>query len=257
MSAVEGMEFTISNRLDDIYDLEARILQQVEHAGYDENSRFAIRLALDEALINAYKHGNQEDPERKVRVVFQVREDEVEIEIEDEGWGFEKGCLNDPRLGDGLQKTSGRGIFLIRQFMSSLHFNQRGNSIKFTYQKKNDLGINAHGLAHWKFESAEVLELDPVRVERSPTIVHESILGLLDQGAMRIIVDLKFLERIDSSVLGFLVGATREAEQRGAKLILIRAQPEVERIIRATSLDLILNVYADLKIGLEQIDKTR
>lgn len=247
------MEFTIPNRLDDIYELEAQILHLVEQAGYDENSRFAIRLALDEALINAFKHGNREDPGRRVHVRFAIRDEELDFEVEDEGEGFEEACVLDPRHGDGLHRTSGRGIFLIRQFMSSLEFNKGGNNIRFTYHKKPNLGINDHGLAHWKFESAMVLELDPIRLERSPTIILESVKALINEGAQRIVVDLKFLDQIDSESLGMMVAAARETEVNGAVLCCIRPQPGVEKIIRATGLYHVLRIRTDLKSAVDTL----
>jgi serine/threonine-protein kinase RsbW len=248
------MLYTIPNHLDSIYDLEAEILSEIERAGYDENSRFAIRLALDEALINAFKHGNCQEPGRQVRVRFEVRDDELEFEVEDEGSGFEKDALLDPRMGDGLQKTSGRGIFLIRQFMTSLAFNDRGNSIRFTYERKPDLGVNAHGLAHWKFESAEVLELDPVRIERHPAIVRESIQGLLDGGARRIIVDLKFVENLTHPVCRSLAEAADMARKRGVPLILIRAQPELEDAVCSLCQSSPLRAFPDLRSGIECLE---
>ena len=251
------MEYRIPNNLTEIYDLEAKILGDVERTGYDENSRFAIRLALDEALVNAHKHGNREDPQKQLLVQVEITDERVEIAVEDEGTGFDQSHLLDPRKGDRLGRLNGRGIFLIRQFMSSAHFNKAGNRITFTYHKRDDLEIVPQGLTHWRLESADVLELDPIRIDRNATVILESVTGLLDAGAGEIILDLKFLERVDSAILGFLVGATREAEMRGAPLVLVRPQPDIERLIRATCLDVVLKVFADLKQGLEEVETLR
>ena len=59
---------SISSDLSEIYNLEERIIHEVGKSGYDESSVFAIRLALDEALINAYRHGNCEDPDKQIHV---------------------------------------------------------------------------------------------------------------------------------------------------------------------------------------------
>ena len=240
------MQVIIPNDLDHIYDLEAAILDEVEYVGYDENSRFALRLALDEALINAFKHGNGSDPQKKVFVSYEIKPDGVEVEIEDQGPGFEVNGLLDPRLDEALKRTSGRGIFLIRQFMSSLQFNSCGNVIRFTYERKPELGVNPHGLSFWRFEDADVLELDPVRTMRNPTIVLDSIIHLLESGSRRIIVDLKFLETTDSAVIGLLVAAHREAQQRNSTLILIRPRTTIQQTLRAARLDEILDVREDL-----------
>jgi serine/threonine-protein kinase RsbW len=248
------MQWKINNSLKDIYDFEALLLEEIEKRGYDENSRFALRLSLDEALVNAYKHGNKEDPAKKILVEAEIADDGIEVVVEDDGEGFDQSILLDPRKGDRLRRKSGRGVFLIRQFMSTTRYNEKGNRLTFTYLKRNDFGLDSHGLAHWKYESATVLELDPDRVGRNPEVILESVRQMLESGVTRIILDLKFIEKIDSAVLGHLVGATREAEGRRAVLVLARPQPDVERVIRATSLDAVLKVYAQIRQGLDEIE---
>lgn len=248
------MQWKIRNSLKDIYEFESVLLEEIEKRGYDENSRFALRLSLDEALVNAYKHGNKEDPAKQILVAAEIADDEIEVVVEDEGEGFDQSTLLDPRKGDRLRRKSGRGVFLIRQFMSTARYNEKGNRLTFTYLKRNDFGFDERGLARWRYESATVLELDPDRIRRDPAVVLESVGQLLESGVTRIILDLKFIERIDSSVLGYLIGATREAENQGSVLVLARPQPEVERVIRATSLDAVLKVYAQIRQGLVEVE---
>jgi len=251
------MEVTIKNNLDEIYSLEHSILQQVEQAGFEESSVFAIRLALDEALVNAYKHGNAENPEKSLRIRYVIDAEKIDIEIEDEGAGFDQSQLTDPRREDRLRETSGRGIFLIRQFMSKTLFNEYGNLIRFVYEKKNQQNVNPHGLTQWKECETDVLELDPVLVEREPTIVLESIVRLLKNDTKGVVLDLKFLDRIDSCLLGLLVAATHEAESVGKKLAYVRPQPDVDRIIEATCLNVVLKTFSDLNRGIEYINGDR
>jgi len=251
------MQFKISSDLEKIYELEERVLEEIRKAGYDGNSRFAIRLALDEALINAHNHGNHAQPDKSILLDVKVDPEEVEISVEDEGEGFDQSILLDPRRGDQLKRTSGRGVFLIRQFMSTARFNEKGSRITFTYHKKNHFEQEEKSLAHWKFESATVLEINPAVVEEDPGIIYRSVVRLLDSGTDRILLDLKFLDRIDSSILGFLVRATRETESRGGSLVLVRPQPIIDRVIRATSLDAVLKVFGDLRKGLDAAEQTR
>lgn len=243
---------TIQNDLDSVYDLEGRILQEIEECDFDENSRFAIRLALDEALINAYKHGNRSNSDKKISVYYEIGRDSVDFEIEDEGDGFLYHGISDPRMEDSLRKTSGRGIFLIRHFMTHVGFNEKGNQIHFCYQKKPEFDINSHGLSHWRFESYEVLELDPFRVDENATIVFDSIQQLLKDGKRRIILDLKFLETVTSALLGMIVGAHHETCQLGGELVLIRAQQEVMLAIQTSHLDGILSLLPDLETILDR-----
>jgi serine/threonine-protein kinase RsbW len=225
-------QITIANDLDQLYDLEATILAQVEYEGYDDNSQFAIRLILDEALTNAYKHGNKADPHKHIHVQYTITREQIEVTIEDEGDGFDLSCLPDPRREETLSKTSGRGIFLIRQFTSSFGYNQTGNTIYFTFRQKPNLEINAHGLSYWRFENAIVLEVDSFRVEQNPVVLLESVLRILDQGAERIILDMNFVDRFDNQILDQILQVGDRLYQEGGKLILIRPSPPLTMAIQ-------------------------
>jgi len=246
---------TIPSDLDSIYSLVGEILQEIEGRDFDENSRFAIRLALDEALINAHKHGNQTDTRKKITVSYEVERDSVRFEIEDEGDGFAYHRITDPRHEESLRRTSGRGIFLIRHFMSHVGFNEKGNRIRFRYDKKPEFDIDPHGLSHWRLQSYEVLELDPQRVEENPTIVLDSIQNLLKSGKKQILLDLKFIETISSALLGMIVGAHQETRQLGGELILIRAQQAVILVIMKSHLDGILSLSPDIETILARENK--
>lgn len=86
-------------------------------AGFDEEAGFQIEMAVHEAVINAVRHGNREDPNKKVQVKFMIFEDRLEIHIRDQGKGFDPNTLPDPLAKENLLNISGRGIFLIRKFM--------------------------------------------------------------------------------------------------------------------------------------------
>src|SRR4051812_14167720 len=78
-----------------IQDIQRQILDQVEQFRYDPQSQFAIKLSLEEGLINAHKHGNKLDPAKKVRVEARVTAAQAEIFIEDEGPGFKRDSVPD------------------------------------------------------------------------------------------------------------------------------------------------------------------
>ncbi len=65
--------------------LQDRVLQEMTRLGYDQQSHFAVKLALEESLINAIKHGNAHDPRKKVQIEYRINASQVEISIEDEG----------------------------------------------------------------------------------------------------------------------------------------------------------------------------
>ena len=111
-------------------DLQERILQDVERHGFSNDSTFAIRIALEEALVNAIKHGNNADPGKKVRVEARVNSKRAEITIEDEGGGFDRTCIPDPTLDENLHKCSGRGIHLIEAYMDDVQWSRGGRRLK-------------------------------------------------------------------------------------------------------------------------------
>ncbi len=109
--------------------VQERIISRLEELEYSAREVFGVRLALEEALVNAIKHGNRMDPAKKVRVECRVSSESVWICIEDEGEGFDLESLPDPTLAENLEKPSGRGILLIREFMTHVEYNERGNCV--------------------------------------------------------------------------------------------------------------------------------
>jgi len=93
---------------------------------------FNFRTALAEALGNAIRYGNGEDPERVVRVYVELRRDFVRIHIDDDGQGFDPSRLPDPTHPDNLEREYGRGLFVIRHLVDDVAFNEKGNGICLT-----------------------------------------------------------------------------------------------------------------------------
>jgi serine/threonine-protein kinase RsbW len=86
-------------------------------AGFDEDDRHKIDMAVHESVINAIWHGNKNDPSKHVRLRFEIYSDRLEIRIWDQGNGYDPSQLPDPLAEENLLNVSGRGIFLIRTFM--------------------------------------------------------------------------------------------------------------------------------------------
>jgi serine/threonine-protein kinase RsbW len=92
--------------------------------GFDEDSMHWVSVAIRECVINAIKHGNQNDQRKMVHVEFISSPDPetggLTVAVRDEGEGFEPGAVADPLAPENVLKSSGRGIFLIRSFMDDL-----------------------------------------------------------------------------------------------------------------------------------------
>ena len=94
-------------------------------AGFDEDERQRIEMAVHESLINAIYHGNKNDETKQVYLRYQIYDDRLEIHIRDQGNGFDPGDVADPLATENLLKVSGRGIFLIRAFMDEFRVDSR------------------------------------------------------------------------------------------------------------------------------------
>jgi serine/threonine-protein kinase RsbW len=105
------------------------VTAEMAAVGYPEEDRFGLRLALEEALVNAIHHGNQGDPARRVRVRFEVGPDRVLAEVEDEGEGFDPARVPDPRSPRGRGRSGGRGLFLMRHYTTWIRYNRLGNCV--------------------------------------------------------------------------------------------------------------------------------
>jgi serine/threonine-protein kinase RsbW len=130
MSAAVHLDITIPSETSAGLEVQERIIGLMEERAYSMRDVFAVRLALEEALVNAIKHGNQLDPDKTVRVHADVAQDRVYVEIEDQGPGYVPEDVPDPTLDENLERASGRGLMLIKSFMSRVEFNDKGNCIR-------------------------------------------------------------------------------------------------------------------------------
>jgi serine phosphatase RsbU (regulator of sigma subunit)/anti-sigma regulatory factor (Ser/Thr protein kinase) len=114
--------------------VESLILSRLEALNYGERALFAVRLALEEAVINAIKHGNRMDKAKRVTVTFSADREECVVAVEDEGQGFDPASVPDPTTDENLELPHGRGLVLMRAYMDEVKFNAKGNRV--TMRKK-------------------------------------------------------------------------------------------------------------------------
>ncbi len=110
-----------------------RYLEELESVlrahGLEERDTFSIVMAVEEALINAIKHGNQLDPSKFVRVSIRLEATTFEVEISDDGPGFDPGDVPDPTEVENLERPCGRGLLMMRHYMSVVRYSKTGNSV--------------------------------------------------------------------------------------------------------------------------------
>lgn len=136
MGSATTIHFTFPSTLAAAADAQHRIMKEVESMGYPEDAKFAIHLALDEALTNAVRHGNGLKPELHVDVSYTLTHESFTICVSDQGKGFKPEQVPDPTLDENLDRPSGRGIMLMKAYMTEVHFSTRGNTV--TLVKRRD-----------------------------------------------------------------------------------------------------------------------
>lgn len=105
--------------------------------GYPCKDIYAVKLAAQEAVSNAFRHGNHGDPNKRISVRYLVTAAEVLLEVEDEGPGFDPGQVPDPFTRENLHRRGGRGLFLMRAYMSWVSFNREGNRMTLARQRSD------------------------------------------------------------------------------------------------------------------------
>lgn len=107
----------------------ARCNPYIEQERRASRVRMNLRVALSEALSNAVLYGNGADVSKHVHVELSVTRTAIIARVTDEGPGFDYADVPDPTTPDGLLRTDGRGIFLMRNLLDEISFNERGNSV--------------------------------------------------------------------------------------------------------------------------------
>ena len=107
-----------------------KLLEQLELHCWPEKDVFGIHMAMEEAVMNAIKHGNQSLPDKQVHIRLTLTEADFYAQITDQGTGFNPDDVPDPTAEENLEKFSGRGLMLIRNFVDRIQYNDVGNSIE-------------------------------------------------------------------------------------------------------------------------------
>ena len=110
-------------------ELVDQIVTQLNLLAWPANDVFAAHLALEEAVVNAVEHGNQNDETKRVHVRAEITSTKIWVRITDEGSGFDPKLLPDPTDSEHLTEPHGRGVLLMRRLMSCVQFNPRGNEV--------------------------------------------------------------------------------------------------------------------------------
>jgi serine/threonine-protein kinase RsbW len=120
--AARTVRLDIASRLD-MLDMVQTVLSHLSGVvGFDDESTHYMTVALRESVVNAIRHGNQGDEQRRVQVEFIVGDGTLEVRVQDEGRGFDPTSVPDPVAEENLLKPDGRGIFFMRSFMDVVEY---------------------------------------------------------------------------------------------------------------------------------------
>ncbi len=106
-----------------------KIVENMQRIGWTDNEIFGIHMALEEAIINAIKHGNKRDPEKQVHVIVNSTLEDFYLKVTDQGEGFNPNDVPDCTADENLDADSGRGLLLMKHYMDEVKYNDRGNEL--------------------------------------------------------------------------------------------------------------------------------
>jgi len=129
----------LGSRFENIELVQVVLRDALVRLGMDEDARHWVDVAVREAIANAIKHGNAQDPQKQVHVDLCLEGEDLVIQVGDEGPGFDPAQIHDPLAPENLLRPNGRGIFYMKSFMDEIHYGTRpGGGTLVTLRKRVD-----------------------------------------------------------------------------------------------------------------------
>jgi serine/threonine-protein kinase RsbW len=116
-SKPQRIEIVLETLLDSIALAEEVGVRLAAAAGFGEDDQYKIGLAVHEGVMNAFQYGNEQQREKKIRVIFELTHEKMVIRVTDQGTGFRLDDVPDPCKDENMLGDSGRGVLLMRAFM--------------------------------------------------------------------------------------------------------------------------------------------
>lgn len=121
--------FDLRSTREGINQITDQLSRFFEQAHLGDQATFDLKLAAQEAVVNAVEHGNECDESKQVHVTCRIGADAVVITVSDEGLGFDPAQVPDPTLPENILREHGRGLFLMRSLCDEIRYNAKGNEI--------------------------------------------------------------------------------------------------------------------------------
>ncbi|MSR34158.1 MAG: ATP-binding protein [Phycisphaerales bacterium] len=129
---------TLKDLKTDLEKVQKAVAGALLNCKYTEYAQFSVRLCLEEAIVNAFRHGNRSEPGKVVKFVCKIDHESAEFTIQDEGQGFDPEGVPDPTAEENLEIPSGRGLMLMRAYMSEVAHVPPGNMLRLVYKNGPD-----------------------------------------------------------------------------------------------------------------------
>ncbi len=123
----------LDSELDSICQVEKLIDSQSQTLNIDNEVYGKYMLSVVECVSNAIKHGNKLNRDKKVYVHYHITDKRIEVNVKDEGDGFNPDDLPDPTAEENLENDCGRGIFLMKHLTDELIFEDEGRSVTMIF----------------------------------------------------------------------------------------------------------------------------
>lgn len=116
------VKLDIASRFEMLEMVQTVMAHLADMVGFGEEASHYMSVAVRESIVNAIKHGNRQDENKRVRVDFVLLSDALQVVVEDEGKGFDPTLVPSPTAQENLLKADGRGIFFMRSFMDEVAY---------------------------------------------------------------------------------------------------------------------------------------
>lgn len=129
----KSFSITLASDLDELERVDAYIQKITGLTGLDPSKEHNIMLVLTEAVANAILHGNKENPDKSVEVKALITSNLLKIVVQDQGSGFDPEKVPDPRKEENLLKSSGRGVWIMKEFADELIYSDDGRRVELHF----------------------------------------------------------------------------------------------------------------------------
>jgi serine/threonine-protein kinase RsbW len=237
---------------------------------FPDKDAFGVRLALEEALVNAVKHGHGYDPTKQVVIRYKVVPEYALVEVEDQGPGFDPLQVPDPTAPENLERPCGRGLLLMRTYASSIRHNRRGNCVTLCKYRSVHPAKGASGQVIVEEGSMATGLLGVERVGDTLVITALADLGELefqqigsearhvldlvsDPSVRNIVLDFQQTAYYGSSALGFFVRLWKKVSSRGGRIACCNLSPVEKEILRFTRLDSLWPICVSREEAMQEV----